>query len=117
MQLSKFLGRRVIDAAQHPVGTVIDVRLAMTGDPEHDPDAPRVLGLVISPHTKSSFLGYERSGANAPVVLAALFVGGIEAPSLPAGRTSRASGPTWSGFVPATPGIHRCCATGTDRHV
>ena len=73
MQLSKFLGRRVIDAAQHPVGTVIDVRLAMTGDPEHDPDAPRVLGLVISPHTKSSFLGYERSGANAPVVLAALF--------------------------------------------
>jgi hypothetical protein len=73
MQLSKLLGLRVIDAAQHPVGTVIDVRLAMTGDPEHNPAAPHVLGLVISPHTKSSFLGYERSGANAPAMLAALF--------------------------------------------
>jgi sporulation protein YlmC with PRC-barrel domain len=73
MQLSRFLGLRVIDAAQHPVGTVVDVRLTMTGDPEHDPAAPRVLGLVISPRTKTSFLGYERSGANAPVMLATLF--------------------------------------------
>jgi hypothetical protein len=73
MQLSRFLGLRVIDAAQHPVGTVVDVRLTMTGDPEHDPAAPRVLVLVISPRTKTSFLGYERSGANAPVMLATLF--------------------------------------------
>ena len=72
MQLSRLLGLRVIDAAQHPVGTVVDVRLTMTGDPEHDPAAPEVLGLVISPHTRSSFLGYERSGADAPVMLAAL---------------------------------------------
>lgn len=72
MQLSRFLGLRVIDAAQHPVGTVVDVRLAISGDPEHDPPMPRVLGLVISPRTRSSFLGYERSEANAPVMLAAL---------------------------------------------
>jgi len=72
MQLSRLLGLRVIDAAQHPVGTVVDVRLTMTGDPEHDPASPEVLGLVISPHTRSSFLGYERSGADAPVMLAAL---------------------------------------------
>jgi hypothetical protein len=72
MQLSRFLGLRVIDAAQHPVGTVIDVRLTMTGDPEHDPAAPQVLGLVISPRTTSSFLGYERSAADAPAILAAL---------------------------------------------
>ena len=72
MQLSKFLGVRVIDASRHQVGTVVDVRLAMTGDPEHGPAAPRVLGLVISPRTKSSFLGYERFGADAPVMLAAL---------------------------------------------
>ncbi len=32
---------------------------------------PRVLGLVISPRTKSSFLGYERSDADAPMMLAA----------------------------------------------
>jgi len=72
MQLSRFLGVRVIDAAQHPVGTIVDVRLVMTGDPQRSPAAPRVLGLVISPHTKSSFLGYERSRADAPVMLAAL---------------------------------------------
>jgi hypothetical protein len=73
MQLSRFLGLRVIDAAQHPVGTVVDVRLTMTGDPHDGPAAPQILGLVISPRTKSSFLGYERSGADAPVMLAALF--------------------------------------------
>jgi hypothetical protein len=72
MQLSRFLGLRVVDAARHPVGTVVDVRLTVTGDPKHDPPRPRVLGLVISPHTRSSFLGYERSGATAPALLAAL---------------------------------------------
>jgi hypothetical protein len=72
VQLSKVLGLRVVDAGSHPVGTVVDVRLTIAGDPEHDPPTPRVLGLVISPHTRSSFLGYERSDANAPVMLAAL---------------------------------------------
>jgi sporulation protein YlmC with PRC-barrel domain len=66
MQLSRLLGLRVIDAAQHPVGTVVDVRLSLTGQ------RPQVLGLVISPRTRSSFLGYERSGAKAPMMLAAL---------------------------------------------
>ena len=73
MQLSRFLGLRVVDAAHHPVGTVVDVRLTMSGDPEHNPAAPQLLGLVVSPHTRTSFLGYERSDTNAPVMLAALF--------------------------------------------
>jgi hypothetical protein len=72
MQLSKLLGLRVIDAAQHPVGTVVDVRLVLSGDPEEDPPAPRMLGLVISPRSRSSFLGFERSGADTPAVLARL---------------------------------------------
>ena len=72
MQLSELLGLRVIDAAQHHVGTVVDVRLALTGDPDDQPSAPRVLGLVISPRTKSSYLGDERSAADAPAMLAAL---------------------------------------------
>ena len=54
MQLSRLLGLRVIDAGSHPVGTVVDVRLTVAGDPAHDPPTPRVLGLVISPRTKSS---------------------------------------------------------------
>jgi sporulation protein YlmC with PRC-barrel domain len=72
MQLSRLLGLRVIDAGSRQVGTVVDVRLTIAGDPEHDPPRPRVLGLVISPRGKSSFLGYERSDATAPVMLAAL---------------------------------------------
>lgn len=72
MQLSKLLGSRVIDADSYPVGTVVDVRLTVSGDLHDDPQTPRVLGLVISPRTRSSYLGYERSGANAPVILAAL---------------------------------------------
>jgi sporulation protein YlmC with PRC-barrel domain len=72
MQLSKLLGLRVIDGAQHPVGTVVDVRLTIAGDTNHNPPTPRVLGLVISPRTTSSFLGYERSDADAPAILAAL---------------------------------------------
>jgi sporulation protein YlmC with PRC-barrel domain len=72
MQLSRFLGLRVVDAGNHPVGTVTDVRLAIGGDLRHDPSTPRVLGLVISPRTRSSFLGCERSTATAPFLLAQL---------------------------------------------
>jgi sporulation protein YlmC with PRC-barrel domain len=72
MQLSKLLGSSVIDAGSHPVGTVVDVRLAISGDRAHDPPTPRVLGLVISPRTKSSFLGFERVEATAPRILAGL---------------------------------------------
>jgi hypothetical protein len=36
-----------------------------------NPPAPRLLGLVISPRTNSSFLGYERCDADAPMMLAA----------------------------------------------
>jgi hypothetical protein len=72
MQLSRFLGLRVVDAANHPVGTVIDVRLTIGGDLQHNPSTPRVLGLVISPRTQSSFLGYERTTATAPYLLARL---------------------------------------------
>ena len=50
-----------IDAGAHPVGTVIDVRLTIAGDLDHDPATPRVLRLIISPRTTSSFLGYERT--------------------------------------------------------
>ncbi|MGX9790236.1 PRC-barrel domain-containing protein [Mycobacterium sp. MMS18-G62] len=72
MQLSRLLGLQVIDAGSHPVGTVVDVRLAIAGDPEQNPPTPRVLGLVVSPRTRSSFLGYERSAATEPVMLAAV---------------------------------------------
>jgi sporulation protein YlmC with PRC-barrel domain len=72
MLLSNLLGLRVVDAGNHAVGTVVDVRLTNSADPEHNPATPRVLGLVVSPRTRSSYLGYERTDATAPVMLAAL---------------------------------------------
>ena len=72
MQLSELLGLDVHDAAAHRLGTVVDVRLAVTGDLDDKPGTPTLFGLVISPRTGSSYLGYERSDANRPAVLAAL---------------------------------------------
>ncbi|CDO10046.1 hypothetical protein C1S82_03590 [Mycolicibacterium cosmeticum] len=69
MQLSRLLGIAVVDAGHHPVGTVVDIRLSVPGD-RHG--RPEVLGLVVSPRTGSSFLGYDRTGTNAPVLIAAL---------------------------------------------
>lgn len=69
MQLSEMLGRAVRDARGRRVGTVVDVRLAITG---LNHEEPKVFGLVISPRTGSSYLGYERSAVDKPVVLAAL---------------------------------------------
>ena len=72
MQLSELLEQPVRDAAGQHVGTVVDIRLAIDGDLDDSPDAPSLFGLIISPHTQSSYLGYERSDARRPKLLAAL---------------------------------------------
>src|SRR5689334_18257467 len=71
MQLSSLLGMAVVDAGSHLVGAVIDVRVDITGDIHDHPHTPHLLGLVISPHTRASYLGYERSGADGPALIAA----------------------------------------------
>jgi hypothetical protein len=71
MRLSELIGSTVRDVGSHEVGTVVDVRLAVSGDLDDSPSAPTVFGLVISPRTGSSYLGYERSEANRPMVLSA----------------------------------------------
>jgi hypothetical protein len=72
VQLSELLGLDVLDATAQRLGTVVDVRLAVTGDLDGNPDAPTLFGLVISPRTRSSYLGYERSDAHRPAALAVL---------------------------------------------
>ena len=72
VQLSELLALPVCDAAGRQVGTVVDVRLAVAGDLDDRPDEPTLFGLIISPHTQSSYLGYERSDARRPALLAAL---------------------------------------------
>lgn len=74
MQLSELLGLDVHDATQRRVGTVVDVRLSLGPQSAHDnrPATPRVVGVLISPRTRSSYLGYERSDTRQPRFLAAL---------------------------------------------
>jgi len=71
MQLSEPLGCTVRDAGSHEVGTVVDVRLDVTGDLDDSPSAPTLFGLIVSPRTRSSYLGYERSEVNRPMALGA----------------------------------------------
>jgi hypothetical protein len=71
MQLSELLGDHVRDANRNLVGTVVDVRLAVGGDFDDFPPTPAVFGLIVSPRTTSSYLGYERSEARKPAVLSA----------------------------------------------
>ena len=115
MQLSRLLGLRVIDAGSHPVGTVIDVRLTIAGDASYDPPTPRVLGLIISPHTTSSYLGYERTEAKAPKMLAALLRWRHRDTFLARWEDVARLQRITSGCDRATPRTPRCCAIPTDR--
>jgi hypothetical protein len=72
VQLSELLSLPAMDPDQRRLGTVVDVRLAVAGDPENDPDTPTLAGLLISPRTTSSYLGYERANSGQPSALAAL---------------------------------------------
>ena len=72
MLLSELLGCDVLDDEGHRVGTVIDVRLASRTVDENDVGPTQLLGFVVSPHTRSSYLGYERTDATAPAMLATI---------------------------------------------
>jgi hypothetical protein len=72
MLLSELLGLDVLDDEGHPVGTVTDVRLAGTPGRDDGAGPTQLLGFVVSPHTRSSYLGYERTDAGAPAIIAAL---------------------------------------------
>jgi hypothetical protein len=72
MQLSELLGLCVRDAGSHRIGTVIDVRLSVNDSPDGQPLEPQILGVLVSPRSRTSYLGYERSAAVRPRLLAAL---------------------------------------------
>ncbi|MET0789787.1 MAG: PRC-barrel domain containing protein [Cellulomonas sp.] len=73
MILGDLLDSPVVDAAGTRLGYVVDVRLALDGPLDGLLAAPRLHGLLVSPRTGTSFLGYERNGVNAPAVLARWF--------------------------------------------
>jgi hypothetical protein len=73
MILGDLLDSPVLDADGHGLGYVVDVRLALDGPLDGLLAAPRLHGLLVSPRTGTSFLGYERNGVNAPALLARWF--------------------------------------------
>jgi hypothetical protein len=71
MLLSDLLHVQALDDGGECVGTIVDVRLAAPPD-DHQQVPTTVWGLVISPRTRSSYLGYERTDVNSPRMIAAL---------------------------------------------
>lgn len=64
----------LLDAAVYEdgrqLGFVVDVRLVLDGPVTGLLAAPRVLGLLVSARTRTSFMGYERTSTNAPALVA-----------------------------------------------
>ncbi|WP_456846308.1 PRC-barrel domain-containing protein [Cellulomonas sp. P5_C6] len=73
MILGDLLDSPVRDADGVRLGYVVDVRFALDGPLDGLLAAPRLHGLLVSPRTGTSFLGYERNGVDAPAVLARWF--------------------------------------------
>lgn len=83
MNLGDLLDSRVLDDSGRRLGFVIDARFLLEEDddagaePREETVAPplgaaRLDSLVVSPHTRTSFMGYERSNVSAPIFIARL---------------------------------------------
>lgn len=73
MILSDVLGSPVLDADGERLGFAADVRFVLnpSGEDKLTPQVEaRLYGFIVSPHTKSSYLGYDRSDVNAPALIA-----------------------------------------------
>jgi sporulation protein YlmC with PRC-barrel domain len=67
MILSDLLGNPVHDASGRRVGRVVDARFRLAG--RSTPAKAHLVGLVVSPRSASSYLGYERTATSRPVVI------------------------------------------------
>ena len=70
MILGDLLDAPVREAGGRTLGFVVDVRLVLDGPVDGLLAAPRVHGLLVSPRTGTSFLGYERTGVRSPALVA-----------------------------------------------
>ena len=72
MILNDLLGTDVLDSQGQRVGEVSDVRFAVDAAPGQLLSKARLVGIIVSPRTASSFLGYERQNLTQPWPLAQL---------------------------------------------
>jgi sporulation protein YlmC with PRC-barrel domain len=66
MILSDLLGNPVQDASGRRVGRVVDARFRMVG---RSASTAQLVGLIVSPRSASSYLGYERTATSRPVII------------------------------------------------
>ncbi|MCU1441011.1 MAG: PRC-barrel domain containing protein [Rhodoglobus sp.] len=67
MLLSDILGSAAFDGDGNRLGAVVDARFRLEG--RTSPAQARMVALIISPRSTSSYLGYERKAASRPVIL------------------------------------------------
>jgi sporulation protein YlmC with PRC-barrel domain len=72
MILSELMGLPVMNADGARAGYLIDVRFVVDGAPHQLLADARLDGIVISPHTRASYWGYDRNNVNSPVILGKL---------------------------------------------
>ena len=72
MIASDLLDVPVLDAAGTHLGWVVDLRFVLDGSPGTYLADARLHGLVVSPRTRTSFLGFERSEVRHPWPVAPL---------------------------------------------
>ncbi|TPW77491.1 PRC-barrel domain-containing protein [Schumannella soli] len=64
MLLTELLRMRVVEVDGTEVGRVVDARFRIDAQ-----GGARLVGLIVSPHTRAPFLGYERAALDEPLVL------------------------------------------------
>ncbi|BCW60246.1 PRC-barrel domain-containing protein [Arthrobacter sp. StoSoilB20] len=72
MILNDMLGSDVVDSDGQRLGEVSDVRFAVDAAPGQLLSQARMVGIVVSPRTASSFLGFERQRISQPWPVAQL---------------------------------------------
>ncbi|WP_431279152.1 PRC-barrel domain-containing protein [Leifsonia poae] len=70
MILSDLMQTPVFDPDGNRVGRVIDARFVIDGTPRQLLSDARLAGFVVSSHSGSSFLGYERTDERSPWLIA-----------------------------------------------
>jgi hypothetical protein len=73
MILSDLIDQPVRSSEGELLGYVVDARFSLDGTRHQLLNSPRLVGLVVSPRSHSSFMGYERTGVRAPAIIARWF--------------------------------------------
>lgn len=69
MILSDLLGLPARDEHGRRLGWVVDARFSVVRTADGRLSEPKLESIVVSPHSRHSILGYERSDVNAPAIL------------------------------------------------